>query len=116
MARLPQRTAGIEQNAPQALIYGWVLQFGYALLPFLFRRAFQPDQPAPLGGHWFSLVTMHLGGVFLWISIFLTEVQGFLHGTAYALWALSLIPIAMDLGRLIRSYLRQVETNHPFTI
>jgi hypothetical protein len=25
--------AGIEQNAPQALIYGWVLQFGYALLP-----------------------------------------------------------------------------------
>ena len=30
----------IEQNAPQALIYGWVFQFGFAMLPFFFRRAF----------------------------------------------------------------------------
>ncbi|MCA9889935.1 MAG: hypothetical protein KC546_16260, partial [Anaerolineae bacterium] len=51
--------AGIEQNAPQALIYGWVLQFSYAVLPFLFRKAFLVE-PARLGGNWFSLLAVHL--------------------------------------------------------
>jgi cytochrome c oxidase cbb3-type subunit 1 len=95
--------AGIEQNAPQALIYGWVLQFGYAFLPFFFHRFFLADEPARLGGSWLSLVTVNLGGLFLWVSIFITEYQGFLHGTAYALWAVSIVPIAVDLWRIIRA-------------
>jgi hypothetical protein len=101
--------AGIEQNAPQALIYGWVLQFGYALLPFFFRRFFLPDEPAKLGGSWISLLTVNLGGLFLWASIFITEYQGFLHGTAYALWAVSIVPIAVDLWRIIRAGLARLE-------
>jgi cytochrome c oxidase cbb3-type subunit 1 len=108
--------AGIEQNAPQALIYGWVLQFSYAFLPYFFRRALTPGEMLRLGGHWFSLATVHLGGVFLWASIFITNYQGFLHGTAYALWALSIAPIALDLGRITRVYLSRVEEAHPATI
>jgi hypothetical protein len=34
------------------LIFGWILQTGYALIPFLFARAFQPDKPAD----WWNLV------------------------------------------------------------
>lgn len=101
--------AGIEQNAPQALIYGWVLQFGYAILPYFFRRAFLPSEPARLGGSWFSLVTVNLGGLFLWASIFITEYQGFLHGTAYALWVVSMVPIAVDLWRIVRAGLTRLE-------
>jgi hypothetical protein len=74
--------AGIEQNAPQALIYGWVLQFSYAVIPYLFRRNFLPNSPPKLGGSWFSLVAVHLGGVFLWAGIFLHDSQSILHGVA----------------------------------
>lgn len=95
--------AGIEQNAPQALIYGWVLQFGYALIPYLFSRFLLPEQPAQLGGNWFSLITTHLGGVFLWVSIFVKDHQTMLHGTAYAFWVMSLLPIVLQLWRIARA-------------
>lgn len=102
--------AGIEQNAPQALIYGWVLQFAYALLPYLFTRFFLPNEPAKLGGNWFTLLTVHLGGVFLWASIFITDSYTVLHGTAYALWAASLIPIVLDLWRIARKGWSRLES------
>ena len=102
--------AGIEQNAPQALIYGWVLQFAYALLPYLFTRFFLPNEPAKLGGSWFTLLTVHLGGVFLWASIFITDSYTVLHGTAYALWAASLIPIVLDLWRIARKGWSRLES------
>ncbi len=95
--------AGIEQNAPQALIYGWVLQFGYAIIPLIFKRIFQPDAPPKLGGNRFSLIAVHLGGVFLWVGIFLHEYQPMLHGIAYGLWFVSLLPIAYELWQIIRS-------------
>jgi hypothetical protein len=101
--------AGIEQNAPQALIYGWVLQFGYALIPYLFRRTFLSGEAAKLGGSWISLATVHVGGVFLWVSIFVKDYQSVLHGTAYALWAVSIIPILIDLWRIVRAGLERVE-------
>lgn len=88
---------GIEQNAPQALIYGWVLQFGYAFIPYFFYRLFLPDKPARLGGNWLGLVTSNLGGLFLWVSIFLVNYQNVLHGTAYLFWTISIIPIALKL-------------------
>lgn len=94
--------AGIEQNAPQALIYGWVLQFSYAFIPYFFYRLFLPHEPARLGGSWFSLVAVNLGGFFLWASIFLTAYQSVLHGTAYLLWTLSIIPIVLSLWQIIR--------------
>jgi cytochrome c oxidase cbb3-type subunit 1 len=93
--------ADIEANAPQALIYGWVFQFGFAMLPYVFRRAFLPDEPPRLGGHWFSLATATLGGICLWASIFILPQRGLLHGMAYALWAAATVPIAVDLWRIV---------------
>ncbi|NUM46497.1 MAG: hypothetical protein HUU38_17475 [Anaerolineales bacterium] len=93
--------AGIEQNAPQALIYGWVLQFGYALIPYFFRRGLLPDEAPRLGGNWFGLVTVNVGGVFLWASIFLPPYYGVLHGTAYALWFVSMWPLAREVWQIV---------------
>jgi hypothetical protein len=93
--------AGIEANAPQALIYGWVLQFGYAVLPFLFSRAFLPDEPAQLGGNWVSLTTVHIGGILLWAGIFVTTQRATLHGLAYALWAVSAVPILLQIWHTV---------------
>lgn len=101
--------AGIEQNAPQALIYGWVLLFGYAIVPYLFTHAFLPGEPARLGGSWFSVIAVHLGGIFLWTSIFIADYQAVLHGTAYLFWAVSLIPFALALWRIVRAGARQME-------
>lgn len=105
--------AGIEQNAPQALIYGWVLQFSYAIVPYLIRRAFQPHAPAQLGGNWLSLIAVHLGGIFLWASIFIQNWYGLLHGTAYVLWMLSMLPIMGELWQIVRTGLAQLDTEQP---
>ena len=101
--------AGVEQSAPQALIYGWVLQFSFAVIPYLFSRAFLPDQHAKLGGSWLTLLLVNLGGVFLWASIFITDYQPVLHGAAYALWALSMLPIVAEIWRIVRAGLERVE-------
>ncbi|MFO7539219.1 MAG: hypothetical protein R6X32_14350 [Chloroflexota bacterium] len=94
--------AGIEQNAPQALVYGWVLQFSYAFIPYFFYRLFLPKLPARLGGSWLSLVTVHIGGFFLWAGIFLTNYQGVLHGIAYLFWTISMLPIVWELWHITR--------------
>lgn len=92
----------IEANAPQALIYGWVLQFGYALIPYFVRRVFLPKETPQLGGSRFSLITVHLGGLFLWASIFAEgSLRGTLHGMAYLLWTLSLLPIVYELWQIV---------------
>lgn len=103
--------ASIEANAPQALIYGWVLQFGYALVPYLFGRLFTPDAPPKLGGNWLSLTAVHLGGVFLWASIFAEPpARGILHGTAYLLWLVSMLPIVYGLWNTVRSALMRFDS------
>ena len=99
----------IEQNAPQALIYGWVFQFGFAMLPFLFRRTFAPHEPARLGGNWFSLIAANLGGLFLWASIFSEPLHAVLHGTAYALWAAAAVPVALELWGIISRGLARLD-------
>lgn len=103
--------AGIEQSAPQALIYGWVLQVGYAFIPFFFYRLFLPDKPAKLGGTWLSMATVNLGGVFLWASIFLVGYQGVLHGMAYLFWTISLVPIILTLWQIVREGMARVDQN-----
>ena len=102
--------SGVEANAPQALIYGWVLQFGYALVPYLFRRMFNPEEDGTLGGRWFSLITVHLGGLALWISIFVGEpLTSLFHGSAYALWTLSLLPILKEVWGIIQHGMQRME-------
>lgn len=101
--------AGIEQNAPQALIYGWVLQFGFALLPYFFRRVFLPNEAPRLGGNLFSLITVNFGGAFLWASIFLQPYYGLLHGTAYALWFVSILPITREVWLVVAQGMHRYE-------
>ncbi len=102
---------GIEATAPQALIYGWVLQFGYASIPYFFRRVFLPDETPKLGGSRLSLITVHLGGFLLWASIFAEgAMRGTLHGSAYLMWTLSLLPIVKELWQIVRAGLEHAES------
>ncbi|MCK7526976.1 MAG: hypothetical protein MZV64_59920 [Ignavibacteriales bacterium] len=49
-ARHTSKAGPIESTAPQALIYGWVLQFGIALIPYIARRFFLKEENPQLGG------------------------------------------------------------------
>ncbi len=91
----------IEATAPQALIYGWVLQFGYALIPFLVQRYLLRESKAGLGGNWFSLLAVNVGSALVWTSIFVVPLRSNLHGTAYLFYVLSLAPIALQVGRMV---------------
>jgi hypothetical protein len=99
----------IEGNAPQALIYGWLLQFGFAVVPYFFMRLFLPDEPARLGGTRFSLLAINLGSTFLWAGIFIQPIRGTLYAVGYLLWALAMMPILADLVRITRSGINRLE-------
>jgi hypothetical protein len=90
-----------EQSVPQALIYGWALQIGYALVPFLLSRSVLPDQPASLGGSWLSLIGIHLGALFLWASVLVLPWQAALFAIAYLCWSLSMLPILAQVWRIV---------------
>ncbi|MCP5095507.1 MAG: hypothetical protein GY943_08150 [Chloroflexi bacterium] len=104
-------TATIEATAPQSLIYGWLLQFGYAVIPYFFTRIFLPDKKAKLGGTWFSFASMNLGVIFLWTSIFITPLRGVLYGIAYLLWAISILPIVINLWQIMQAGFAKIEHN-----
>lgn len=97
------------------LIFGWILQFGYALIPFLFSRAFTPNQPAQLGGTWLSLATSNGGSLLYWISMFLAAGRSPMRGIAYLLWIISLLPILMSLMAAISSRLEQIRSQESST-
>ncbi len=104
---LPGRT--IETTAPQALIYGWLLQFAFAALPYALMRLFQPDKTSGLGGSWFSFWTVNIGSVFLWASIFIASASGVLAGIAYMLWMIAMLPILAQSWRIVRGGLARFE-------
>ena len=108
VGNLPGKT--IEATAPQPLVYGWLLQFGYAIVPYFFARIFTPDEEAKLGGSWLSFITINLGSVFLWASIFTEPLRGTLSGIGYLLWAISMLPIAAVLWRTIQKGLARFES------
>lgn len=93
--------ADVEANAPQALVYGWILQVAIALLPFALRRGLHPGEPGRLGGSWVSLLALHGGGFLLWLGIFV-EQRGLLHGAAYTLWTLAIGLAAIEAWAIIR--------------
>ena len=99
----------IEGNAPQALVYGWLLQFSFALVLYFFMRLFLPDEPARLGGTRFSLLAVNLGSAFLWIGIFIEPTQLTLWAIGYLLWALAMLPILADLLRTARSGINRLD-------
>ena len=90
----------IEPNAPQALIYGWVLQVGYALIPFVLGSIFNSNK-IKLGGCIFSVITINLGSLFLWLSIFIRSNFELLQAIAYILWAISFIPIIIQSYNIV---------------
>ena len=98
----------IESTAPQALIYGWVLQFGIALIPYIARRFFLKQENPRLGGSWFSLTMATAGSLFVWASIFIIPARGVLHGIGFILYTLALVPLLMDLFEIARDGLTQL--------
>lgn len=100
----------IESTAPQALIYGWVLQFGIALVPYIARRFFLHVENPQLGGSWWSLAAVTLGSVLVWLSIFLVPARGILYGIGFALYALALLPPLGELFEIARDGLKKYET------
>ncbi|MBC8331702.1 MAG: hypothetical protein H8E28_06950 [Anaerolineae bacterium] len=99
----------LEATTPQALIYGWLLQFGFAIVPYFFQRFFVNEESAELGGTWLSFWLVNVGAILLWASILIQPVRGLLHGGAYLLWAIAFIPVAMDLWRKISTGMAKAE-------
>ena len=102
--------ATIEATAPQALVYGWLLQFGLAVVPYFFQRFLFNDENAALGGTRLSFILVNLGSLFLWASIFVEPMRSTLHGTAYLLWAGALLSVTIDLWQKIKVGMMKIET------
>ncbi|MDL1919700.1 hypothetical protein FBQ83_10315 [Chloroflexi bacterium CFX5] len=100
----------MESTAPQALIYGWVLQFGIALIPYIARRFFIKEETPQLGGSWVSLILANLGSVLVWVSIFSGPAEGILYGIAFALYTLAMIPPLKELFEIVRDGFRKIES------
>lgn len=100
----------IESTAPQALIYGWVLQFGVALIPYIARRFFLKDEKPQLGGCWGSLAAANFGSVLVWVSIFSGTAEGIVYGIAFVFYALTMIHPLRELAKIARDGLKKYET------
>ena len=101
--------ADIEATAPQALIYGWMLQFLYAVTPYFAARWLLRDETATLGGNWLSLATVNLGSALIWASIFLVDSRATLHAVAYVLLGVSLAAAIWQTGKITLHALRRAE-------
>lgn len=99
----------IESTAPQALIYGWALQYGIALIPFIARRFLLKEEMPKLGGSWLSLVAATAGSLIVWGSIFIVPVRGVLHGVGFALYALALIQPLTEIIQIARDAFKKYE-------
>ena len=106
----------ISGNGGPILIFGWILQFGYALVPYLFTRFFEPNKSARLGGTWLSLVTVHLGGILFWVSLFFPNVEPVSRALAYGFWIVSGLPILISLWRSLRSGMQKVEASQAVSL
>lgn len=98
---LPQ--ADIEALAPQALVYGWALQFGVAVVPYFLAKLMRPNAPAQLGGTWVSLALLNVGSAALWLAVFAEPTRALWSGMAYLLWALALVPVVGQVFRILRT-------------
>ena len=106
----------VSSSGGPILIFGWILQFGYALVPYLFTRFFQPNKPARLGGTWLSLVTVHLGGILFWVSLFFPNVEAVSRALAYGFWIVSGLPILISLWGSLRSGMQKVEESQAVSL
>jgi hypothetical protein len=84
-------------------------QFLYAVLPYWAARWLLRDRQARLGGNWLSLATVNLGAILVWSSIFLVDLRGPIHATAYVMLGLSLVAAAWEMGAIALIALRRAE-------
>ncbi|MGE5140576.1 MAG: hypothetical protein ACM3JD_14005, partial [Rudaea sp.] len=68
------------------LIYGWLMQFGLAILPYLFGRALAPQKAAAFGGNTISLVAANLGAVLYLAGLLIPGFGTILQGVAFLSW------------------------------
>jgi hypothetical protein len=101
----------VESIAPQGLIYGWVLQFGIAVVPYLARRLALKQEESRLGGSWLSLGSATLGSVLVWLSILIAPVRGLLYGVGFAFLAVALIPLIVELLGIAGERLEKAESD-----
>jgi hypothetical protein len=99
----------IEATAPQALIYGWTLQFGISLIPYIARRFFLREENPQLGGNWMSLAAATVGSLLVWASIFILPARGLLYGIGFALYALALLRPIKELIDIAQNGLQKYE-------
>lgn len=101
--------ADVEATAPQALVYGWMLQFLYAVIPYFVARWLLRDRRANLGGNWLSLAGVNMGSLLIWASIFILDMRSLLHAAGYVLLGISLAAAAWSAAALARTALRDAE-------
>lgn len=93
----------VEATAPQPLIYGWVMLFGIAFIPYIARRYFLKDENPQLGGCWGSLTAVTLGSALIWISIFIpASAKGIMYGIGFAFYALALVHPMKEMLKIVR--------------
>ena len=100
-------SAPVEATAPQALIYGWVLQFAFAFIPYALARFWLREEQPRLGGTWLSVLFVNLGSLFIWLSIFIQSMRDPLQGAAYTFYVIAIIPVAWTLFKQVE---RNIET------
>lgn len=93
----------VEANAPLILVFGWVLQYAFALVPYIIARARAPNHAAQLGGNWVSLVALNTGTLFIVAAIIFETAQTTFAALAFGLWAIALLPIARDTWQGVRA-------------
>jgi cytochrome c oxidase cbb3-type subunit I len=102
----------VEQSGAAILVYGWILPFSYAIVPYLFSRTLEGEERARLGGTRLSLVAIHAGGITFALGLFLGFHAQLFQAAAYALWAVAMLPILQHLWRLLARYAQHHAAAH----
>lgn len=93
--------SAIEAHAPLILVFGWMLQFIFALGPYILGRIMLPAQPSRLGGNWISLISLNFGTAFILAAILSEAYQAMFDAAAFAAWAVALLLLLRELwGRM----------------
>ena len=99
----------IEGTAPQALVYGWILQLGMAFVPYFVHRYLLKSEEPRLGGNWLSLLLVNVGSALIWLGIFIQPMDALLYGAAYLLLALAALVVAWQLWKQVQSVFARAE-------
>jgi hypothetical protein len=91
------------------LIYGWIMTFILAVLPYFFTQVFQPNRSPSLGGNWLSLASMHLGSLLFWVALFFPQAQAGLRAGAFLFWFAALLPMLFQLYKQAQSGTERME-------